>query len=68
MSLINKPGNLGLRARATAKNYEEMLYKGIETLRSTKVTLLGDRLLSELEKIIEKNICLMKEFSNAVAA
>ena len=68
VSLINKPGNLGLRARATAKNYEEMLYKGIETLRSTKVTLLGDRLLSELEKIIEKNICLMKEFSNAVAA
>jgi hypothetical protein len=45
-----------------------MLYKGIETLRSTRVTLLGDRLLSELEKIIEKNICLMKEFSNAVAA
>ncbi len=68
VSLINQPGDLGSRARATAKNYEEMLNEGIATLKSTKLTFLGNELLKELENVVNKNSYSLKEKFNAKAA
>jgi uncharacterized protein len=64
VSLINQPGNLGSRARFNVKNYEGMLYQGIETLKSTKLTHLGKNLLSVSQEVINRNSNLLMEDVN----
>lgn len=68
-SLIDKPGNVGTRAKITLESYSSMLREGICTLKSVKLTSIGYQLLSELEKIVDKNATyLAKEISDVRAA